>query len=69
MTKADRPVSPTGRRRNALRPTGLSEHECAAALVALLHGAKQMPGIKELRAVVKRAARAKVISLRRRRNG
>jgi hypothetical protein len=48
----------------------LSEHEAAVALLALLGGAKQVPGIAELRAVVKRAARAKVITLKgRRRHG
>jgi hypothetical protein len=69
MAKADRPVSPTARGRN-VTPTRLSEHEAAVALLALLGGAKQVPGIAELRAVVKRAARAKVITLKgRRRHG
>ena len=69
MAKADRPVSPSARGRNAT-PTGLTEHEAAAALVALLNGAEQIPAVAMLRAVVKRAARARVITLKgRRRHG
>jgi hypothetical protein len=42
----------------------LTEHEAAAALVALLNGAEQIPAVAMLRAVVKRAARARVITLK-----
>jgi hypothetical protein len=69
MAKADRPVPPTARGRNAT-PTGLTEHEAAAALVALLNGAEQVPGVAQLRSVVKCARRARVISTKgRRRHG
>ena len=61
---------PTAKGVGNVRPSGLTEHEAAAALLVLLGGAKQIPGIKDLRAVVKRAARAKVITLKgRRRHG
>ena len=61
MAKADRPVSPTARGRNAA-PTQLTEHEAAAALVALLNGAEQVPPIAHLRSVVRRACRARLIA-------
>jgi hypothetical protein len=67
MAKADRPVSPTARGRNAT-PTGLTEHEAAAALVALLNGAQQVPGVAQLRSIVKRASRARLISTKGRRH-
>jgi hypothetical protein len=67
MAKATQPVPPAARRRNAT-PSG--EHEAAAALVALLNGAEQIPAVAMLRSIVKRAARARVISLKgRRRHG
>ena len=70
MARASKGLPPPTRGRNALRPTGLSEHECAATLLALLGGAKQIPEIKALRAVVLRAASARVIILKgRRRHG
>jgi hypothetical protein len=58
---------PTAKGVGNVRPTGLSEHEAAVALLALLGGAKRVPGIAELRAVVKRAVRLKVITLKGRR--
>ena len=61
MTKADRPVSPPARGRNETS-IRLTEHEAAAALVALLNGAQQVPGVTQLRSVVRRAARARIIS-------
>ena len=67
MAKADRPVSPSARWRNAT-PTRLTEHEAAAALVALLNGAEQIPAVAMLRSIVKRAARAQIISLKGRRH-
>jgi hypothetical protein len=69
MTKATRPVTPTARGRN-VTPTRLTEHEAAAALVALLNGAEQIPAVAMLRSIVKRAARARIISTKgRRRHG
>jgi hypothetical protein len=62
MTKASKPVSPTAPERNALRPTGLTEHEAAVALVSLLNGAEQVPTIGQLRSVVRRAYCARIIS-------
>jgi hypothetical protein len=61
MAKAERLVSPTARGRNAT-PTRLTEHEAAAALVALLNGAERVPPIDQLRAVVRRACRARLIA-------
>jgi hypothetical protein len=63
MVKASKALSPTARGRNAV-PTGLTEHEAAAALVALLNGAEQIPAVAMLRSIVKRAARARIISAR-----
>ena len=40
----------------------LSAHEAAAALVAMLNGAEDLPTIGQLRAVVRRACRARLIS-------
>jgi len=61
---------PTAKGVGNVRPTGLSEHEAAAALVALLNGAQQVPGVAQLRAVVRRAARAQLIVPKgRRRHG
>jgi hypothetical protein len=69
MAKADRPLSPTARGRN-VTPTRLTEHEAAVALVALLNGAQQIPAVAMLRSIVKRAAGARIISMKgRRRHG
>jgi hypothetical protein len=67
MAKATQSVSPASRGRNAT-PTGLSEHEAAAALVALLNGAEQIPAVAMLRSIVRRAARARIISTKGRRH-
>jgi hypothetical protein len=59
---------PTAKGVGNVRPSGLTEHECAVALVALLNGAKQIPGIAELRAMVRRAVRARLIAPKGRRH-
>ena len=60
MDKADKFVLPGARARNG--PPPLSLNQAAAALVALLNGAEQIPAIGQLRAVVRRACRARLIS-------
>ena len=40
----------------------LSANQAAAALVALLNGAQQIPTIGQLRAIVRRACRARLIA-------
>jgi hypothetical protein len=40
----------------------LSLHQAAAALVALINGADQIPAIQQLRSIVRRACRARIIS-------
>ena len=55
---------PTAKGVGNVRPSGLTEHEAAAALVALLNGAEQIPAIGHLRSVVRRACRARIISAR-----
>ena len=43
-------------------PPPLSLNQAAAALVALLNGAEQIPAIGHLRSVVRRACSARIIS-------
>lgn len=62
MAKAETSVLPTAGPGNE-RPLGpLSLNQAAAALVALLNGAHQVPAIRQLRSVVRRACRARIIS-------
>ena len=60
MAKAERLVLPTSGPGNELPP--LSLNQAAAALVALLNGAHQIPTLQQLRSVVRRACRARIIS-------
>jgi hypothetical protein len=60
MDKADRFVLPGAQARNG--PPPLSLNQAAAALVALLNRAEQLPTIRQLRSVVRRACRARLIS-------
>ena len=60
MDKADRFVLPGAQARNGHPP--LSLNQAAAALVALLNGAQHVPSVKQLRSVVRRACRARIIS-------
>ena len=60
MAKAERLVLPTSGPGN--EPPPLSLNQAAAALVALLNGAEQIPAIGHLRSVVRRACRARLIS-------
>jgi hypothetical protein len=61
MTKAERLVLPaSGPSNEPVRR--LSLNQAAAALVALVNGAEQVPAIRQLRAVVRRACRARIIS-------
>jgi hypothetical protein len=69
MAKAERLVLPSPGPSN--EPLGrLSLNQAAAALVALINGAERIPAIGQLRSVVRRAARARIISTKgRRRHG
>jgi hypothetical protein len=69
MAKAARLVLPaSGPGNEPLRR--LSLNQAAAALVALINGAEQIPAIGQLRSVVRRVARARIISTKgRRRHG
>lgn len=61
MIKAERLVLPASGSGN--EPLSrLSLNQAAAALVALINGAEQIPAIDQLRAVVRRACRARIIS-------
>jgi len=61
MAKAARLVLPASGPGN--EPLGhLSLNQAAAALVALINGAEQIPAIRQLRSVVRRACRARIIS-------
>jgi len=60
MAKAERLVLPTPGPDNELLGR-LSLNQAAAALVALIHGASQIPAIGQLRSVVRRARRARII--------
>jgi hypothetical protein len=60
MGKAGRFVLPGAQRRNG--PSPLSLNQSAAALVAPLNGAQQVPSVEQLRSVVRRACRARIIS-------
>ncbi len=61
MTKAERRVLPASG--PGTEPLGrLSLNQAAAALVALVNGAEQVPAIRQLRSVVRRACRARIIS-------
>jgi hypothetical protein len=61
VAKAERLVLPTPGPGN--EPLGrLSLNQAAAALVALINGAEQVPAVRQLRAVVRRACRAQIIS-------
>ena len=62
MAKAERLVLPTSGRGNDT--PHLSLNQAAAALLALLNGAEQIPAIGQLRAVVRRACSARIISAR-----
>jgi hypothetical protein len=59
MAKADRLVLPPSGSSNE-RPFGsLSLNQAAAALVAMLNGAEQIPAIEQLRSMVRRGLRAR----------
>jgi hypothetical protein len=61
MAKAVRLVLPATGPGN--EPLGrLSLNQAAAALEALINGAEQIPAIRQLRSVVRRACRARIIS-------
>jgi hypothetical protein len=61
MAKAERLVLPAPGTGN--EPLGrLSLNQAAAALVALINGAERTPAIRQLRSVVRRACRARIIS-------
>jgi hypothetical protein len=63
MAKAERLVLPaTGPGNEPLRR--LSLNQAAAALVALINGAERIPAVRQLRSVVRRACRARIISAR-----
>ena len=59
MDKAGRFVLPGAQALNG--PPTLSLNQAAAALVALLNGAQQVPSVEQLRSVVRRACRARII--------
>jgi hypothetical protein len=61
MAKAERLVLPPSGPGNE-RLGRLSLNQAAAALVALINGAEQIPAIAQLRSVVRRAARARIIA-------
>jgi hypothetical protein len=66
MTKAERLVLPApGPGNEPLRH--LSLNQAAAALVALVNGAERIPEVQQLRSVVRRACRARIISTKGRR--
>jgi hypothetical protein len=68
MDKAGRFVLPGAQPRNGYPP--LSLNQAAAALVALLNGAQEVPSVEQLRSFVRRACRARIISTKgRRRHG
>jgi hypothetical protein len=61
MAKAERLVLPATGPGN--EPLGrLSLNQAAAALVALINGAERIPAVRQLRSVVRRACRARIIS-------
>jgi hypothetical protein len=61
MAKAERLVLPPAGPSN--EPLArLSLNQAAAALVALINGAEQIPAVRQLRTVVRRACRARIIS-------
>jgi len=63
MAQAAKRLSPATGPGNEEPPADrLSAHQAAAALVALLNGAEQIPTVGQLRSVVRRACRAQVIS-------
>jgi hypothetical protein len=66
MAKAERLVLPASGSGKELLGR-LSLNQAAAALVALINGAEQIPAIRQLRSVVRRAARARIISTKGRR--
>jgi hypothetical protein len=62
MAKADRLVLPATGSSNE-RPFGsLSLNQAAAALMAMLNGAEQIPAIDQLRSMVRRGLRARRIA-------
>jgi hypothetical protein len=62
MAKAERFVLPPAGPGNEPPLRSLSLNQAAAALVALINGAEQIPAIGQLRSVVRRACRARIIS-------
>ena len=63
MAKAAERLPPATGPGNGEPPAGrLSAHEAAAALVAMLNGAQQIPTVGQLRSVVRRACRARLIA-------
>jgi hypothetical protein len=61
MAKAERLVLPASGPSNEPLDR-LSLNQAAAALVAMINGAEQIPAVRQLRAVVRRACRARIIS-------
>jgi hypothetical protein len=63
MAKAAKRLPPATGPGNGEPPAErLSTNQAAAALVALLNGAQQVPTVGQLRSVVRRACRARLIS-------
>ena len=64
MVKATESLSANVDPGNQVGPDRLSTHQTAAALVALLNGAGQIPTIGDLRSMVRRGLRARRIAAR-----
>jgi hypothetical protein len=65
MAQAEKRLPPAAGTGNGEPPARrLSTNQAAAALVALINGAEQIPAIAQLRSVVRRACRARIISAR-----
>jgi hypothetical protein len=62
MAKAETFVPLGADPRNEPPPQSLSLNQAAAALVALVNGAERIPAVRQLRSVVRRACRARIIS-------
>jgi hypothetical protein len=65
MAQAEKRLTPATRPSNGEPPVEqLSTHQAAVALVSLLNGASQIPAVRHLRSIVRRACRARIISAR-----
>jgi hypothetical protein len=70
VAKAARLVLPASGPGNERHFGSLSLNQAAAALVALINGAEEIPAVRQLRSIVRRACRARIISTKgRRRHG